>query len=203
MPLSHERKLWMSTTGKFFSLEILSHGTHTIAYALYLILLSMDAPIESDYIQVFEWTYNYYERDKLYGLCSEDDDQNGESKVSNLVYVETDGNKLGWKSCLADGNLSQIRCNVIRACGTWTSLTKAIDILPNLLGFCSFSHITRYMRHESRVYSTQDYSMGQGSAHGSAQVDDDDSLMEEIPPVKSKKPLNRASKAKEKEPPKD
>ncbi|GJY32193.1 G-type lectin S-receptor-like serine/threonine-protein kinase [Tanacetum coccineum] len=53
----------------------------------------------------FEWTYNYYERDKLYGSCSEDDNQNGDSDVSNLVYVENDGNKLGWKSCLAGGNL--------------------------------------------------------------------------------------------------
>ncbi|GJV40324.1 hypothetical protein Tco_1418764 [Tanacetum coccineum] len=67
MPLSPERMRWMSTTEKFFSLEILNHGTHTIAYDLYLTVL-------------FEWTYNYYERDKLYGSCSEDDDQNGESK---------------------------------------------------------------------------------------------------------------------------
>nr|GEW37110.1 putative ribonuclease H-like domain-containing protein [Tanacetum cinerariifolium] len=51
--------------------------------------------------------------------------KNGESEVSTLVYVETDG------------------CNVIRACGISTSLTKSIDILPNLLGFCAFSHITR------------------------------------------------------------
>ncbi|GKC27643.1 hypothetical protein Tco_1034937, partial [Tanacetum coccineum] len=54
-----------------------------------------------------------------------------------------------------------------------------------------------------------DYSMGQGSAHGSAPVDDDDSSpIEEMSPVKAKKPLRRALKAKkndakEKEPPKD
>nr|GEZ15106.1 hypothetical protein [Tanacetum cinerariifolium] len=30
----------------------------------------------------FEWTYNYYERDELYGSCFEDEDQNGESKSS-------------------------------------------------------------------------------------------------------------------------
>ncbi|GKF83952.1 hypothetical protein Tco_0248850 [Tanacetum coccineum] len=45
--------------------------------------------------------------------------------------------------------------------------------------------------------------MGQGSVHGSAPVDDDDSPIEEMSPVKAKKPSTRASKAKEKEPPKD
>nr|GEV56970.1 translocator protein homolog [Tanacetum cinerariifolium] len=48
-------------------------------------------------------------------------------------------------------------------------------------------------------YSSQDYSMGHGSAHdlahGSAPVDDD-SLVEEMSPVKAKKPSKRASKAK-------
>ncbi|GKB09777.1 pre-mRNA-processing-splicing factor 8A [Tanacetum coccineum] len=53
------------------------------------------------------WNYNFMGvkhtegmkyGDKLYGSCSEDDDQNGDSDVSNLVYVENDGNKLGWKS---------------------------------------------------------------------------------------------------------
>ncbi|GKB06192.1 hypothetical protein Tco_0834425 [Tanacetum coccineum] len=46
--------------------------------------------------------------------------------------------------------------------------------------------------------------MGQGSAHGSAPVDDDDdgSSVEEMSPVKAKKPSRRASMAKEKEPPK-
>ncbi|GJY61810.1 RNA-directed DNA polymerase, eukaryota [Tanacetum coccineum] len=46
--------------------------------------------------------------------------------------------------------------------------------------------------------------MGQGSAHGSAPVDDDDddSSVEEMLPVKAKKPSRRASMAKEKEPPK-
>ncbi|GKC81356.1 hypothetical protein Tco_1137073 [Tanacetum coccineum] len=52
-------------------------------------------------------------------------------------------------------------------------------------------------------YPTQDYSMGQGSAHDSAPVDDDDSPVEEMLPVKAKKTSRRASKAKEKEPPKD
>ncbi|GKC45367.1 hypothetical protein Tco_1063089 [Tanacetum coccineum] len=47
-------------------------------------------------------------------------------------------------------------------------------------------------------YQSQDYSMGQGSAHGSAPVedDDDDSPVEEMSPVKAKKPSKRASKAK-------
>ncbi|GJZ85173.1 hypothetical protein Tco_0650512 [Tanacetum coccineum] len=47
-------------------------------------------------------------------------------------------------------------------------------------------------------YQSQDYSMGQGSAHSSAPVDydddDDDSPVEEMSPVK--KPLKRASRAK-------
>ncbi|GJR00844.1 hypothetical protein Tco_0523828 [Tanacetum coccineum] len=38
--------------------------------------------------------------------------------------------------------------------------------------------------------------MGQGSAHGSAPVDDDDSPVEEMSPVKAKKPSKRASRAK-------
>ncbi|GJZ04380.1 hypothetical protein Tco_0537655 [Tanacetum coccineum] len=48
-------------------------------------------------------------------------------------------------------------------------------------------------------YPTQDYSMGHGLAHGSAPVDDDeedDSPVEEMSPVKLKKPSRRASKAK-------
>ncbi|GKC92027.1 hypothetical protein Tco_1157469 [Tanacetum coccineum] len=62
-------------------------------------------------------------------------------------------------------------------------------------------------------YPTQDYSMGHGSthgsAHGSAPVDDDeedDSPVEEMSPVKPKKPSRRVSKAKKndtKEPPRD
>nr|GFB26465.1 hypothetical protein [Tanacetum cinerariifolium] len=57
-------------------------------------------------------------------------------------------------------------------------------------------------------YQTQDYSMSQGSAHGSALVDDDDSPVEEMSPVKAKKALKCASRAKKKdikenEPPKD
>nr|GEW35676.1 hypothetical protein [Tanacetum cinerariifolium] len=45
---------------------------------------------------------------------------------------------------------------------------------------------------------TQDYSMGCGSAHGSAHGStpvDDDSPVEEISPVKANKPSKRASKA--------
>nr|GEV15644.1 Gag-Pol polyprotein [Tanacetum cinerariifolium] len=42
-------------------------------------------------------------------------------------------------------------------------------------------------------YQRQDYSMGQGSAYGSAPVDDDDSPVEEMSPVK--KPSKRASRA--------
>nr|GEY13312.1 hypothetical protein [Tanacetum cinerariifolium] len=48
--------------------------------------------------------------------------------------------------------------------------------------------------------------MGHRSAHSSALVDDDDSPVEEMPPVKAKKPSKRASKAKKnatKEPPKE
>ncbi|GKC76962.1 ABC transporter G family member 7 isoform X2 [Tanacetum coccineum] len=47
--------------------------------------------------------------------------------------------------------------------------------------------------------------MGQVSAHGSAPVDDDDddSSVDEMSPVKAKKPSRRVSMAKEKEPPKD
>nr|GEU52189.1 hypothetical protein [Tanacetum cinerariifolium] len=51
-------------------------------------------------------------------------------------------------------------------------------------------------------YMTQDYSIG----HGSASVDDDDSLVEKVSPIKPKKPSRRALKAKKndpKEPPKD
>nr|GEX95015.1 hypothetical protein [Tanacetum cinerariifolium] len=57
--------------------------------------------------------------------------------------------------------------------------------------------------HSQEYFPTQDFSMGQGSAHSSAPVDDDDSPVEKISPVKAKRPLRRASKAKEKEPPKD
>ncbi|GKE30018.1 hypothetical protein Tco_1445402 [Tanacetum coccineum] len=50
--------------------------------------------------------------------------------------------------------------------------------------------------------------MGQGSAHGSAPVDDDNSPVEEMSPVNAKKPSKHASKAKKnyskkKEAPKD
>ncbi|GJX24138.1 hypothetical protein Tco_0228583 [Tanacetum coccineum] len=43
-------------------------------------------------------------------------------------------------------------------------------------------------------YQSQDYSMGQGSAHGSAPVDDDDSSVEEMSPVKNA--LKRPSRDK-------
>ncbi|GKG40573.1 hypothetical protein Tco_0467350, partial [Tanacetum coccineum] len=57
------------------------------------------------------------------------------------------------------------------------------------------------LMYSQEYYPTQDYSMGQGSAHGSAPVDnDDDSSVEEMSPVKAKKPSRRASMAKEKEP---
>nr|GEY76232.1 hypothetical protein [Tanacetum cinerariifolium] len=65
-------------------------------------------------------------------------------------------------------------------------------------------------------YQSQDYSIGQGSthgfangsAHGSTPVDDDDSPVEEMSPVKAKKPSKHASRAKkndakEKKAPKD
>ncbi|GJX49762.1 hypothetical protein Tco_0276607 [Tanacetum coccineum] len=46
-------------------------------------------------------------------------------------------------------------------------------------------------------YQSQDYSMGHGSAHGSAPVDDDDdSPVEEMSPVKAKKASKCASRAK-------
>nr|GEZ19962.1 hypothetical protein [Tanacetum cinerariifolium]GEZ33260.1 hypothetical protein [Tanacetum cinerariifolium]GEZ35619.1 hypothetical protein [Tanacetum cinerariifolium] len=56
--------------------------------------------------------------------------------------------------------------------------------------------------YSQEYYSSQDYSMSQSSAHGSA-PGDDDYPVEEMSPVKAKKPSRRASKAKEKEPPKD
>ncbi|GJZ28928.1 hypothetical protein Tco_0573575 [Tanacetum coccineum] len=68
------------------------------------------------------------------------------------------------------------------------------------------------LMNSQEYYPTQDYSMGQGSAHdtahGSAPVDDDDdSPVEEMSPVKAKKPSKRALRAKndgnEKEAPKD
>nr|GEY66897.1 hypothetical protein [Tanacetum cinerariifolium] len=58
-------------------------------------------------------------------------------------------------------------------------------------------------------YPSQDYSMGRGSAHGSAPVNDDeedDSSVEEVSPIKLKKPSRRAARAKKndpKEPPKE
>ncbi|GJV33137.1 hypothetical protein Tco_1393537 [Tanacetum coccineum] len=69
------------------------------------------------------------------------------------------------------------------------------------------------LMYSQEYYTTQYYSMGQGSAHssdhGSAPVDnDEDSPVEEMPAVKAKKTSKRASKAKkndtkEKELPKD
>ncbi|GKB32517.1 hypothetical protein Tco_0871918 [Tanacetum coccineum] len=60
------------------------------------------------------------------------------------------------------------------------------------------------LMYSQKFYPTQDYSIGQGSAP----VDDDDSHIEEMSPVKAKKPSKCASKSKkndtrEKEPPKD
>ncbi|GJS47115.1 hypothetical protein Tco_0597236 [Tanacetum coccineum] len=52
------------------------------------------------------------------------------------------------------------------------------------------------LMYSQEFYPTQDYSIAQGSAHGSAPVDDDDSLVEEMSTVKAKKPSKRASKAK-------
>ncbi|GKC23568.1 hypothetical protein Tco_1025718, partial [Tanacetum coccineum] len=56
------------------------------------------------------------------------------------------------------------------------------------------------LMYSQEFYPAQDYSMGHGSAHGSAHdsalVDDDDSPVEEMSPVKAKKPLKCASKAK-------
>nr|GEV90959.1 hypothetical protein [Tanacetum cinerariifolium] len=57
--------------------------------------------------------------------------------------------------------------------------------------------------YSQEYYPTQDYSMSHGSAHGSTPVDDDDSHVEEMSPIKAKNPSRRASKAKGKEPPKD
>ncbi|GKA56079.1 hypothetical protein Tco_0755151 [Tanacetum coccineum] len=59
------------------------------------------------------------------------------------------------------------------------------------------------LMYSQEYYPTHDYSIGQGSAYGSSLVDDDDSPVEEMSPVIAKKPSRRASKAKEKEPPKD
>ncbi|GKB29192.1 hypothetical protein Tco_0868593 [Tanacetum coccineum] len=54
------------------------------------------------------------------------------------------------------------------------------------------------LMYSQEFYPTQDYSMGQGSAHGSAHGlapvddDDDDSPVEEMSPVKAKKHSKRA-----------
>ncbi|GKB76663.1 hypothetical protein Tco_0943558 [Tanacetum coccineum] len=82
--------------------------------------------------------------------------------------------------------------------------------------YFSLNCVTLYMGFEQLInnqeyYQSHDYSIGQGSAHGSAHgsapVDeDDDSPVEEMPPVKTKKPSKRASNAKKndtKDPPKD
>nr|GFC85963.1 hypothetical protein [Tanacetum cinerariifolium] len=71
------------------------------------------------------------------------------------------------------------------------------------------NRVTLEMNFEQLMYSqeyypTQDYSMGQGSAHGtayssahgSAVVDDDDSPVKEMSVIKAKKPSKRALKAK-------
>ncbi|GJR96577.1 hypothetical protein Tco_0268751 [Tanacetum coccineum] len=75
-------------------------------------------------------------------------------------------------------------------------------------GFVTLDMDFEQLMYSQDYYPTQDYSMGQGSAHGSAPVVDDDSPVEEMSPVKAKKSSKRASKAKkndtkEKEPPKD
>ncbi|GJW60033.1 hypothetical protein Tco_0109368 [Tanacetum coccineum] len=63
--------------------------------------------------------------------------------------------------------------------------------------------------YEESSSGIRDYSMGHGSAHGSAPINDDEedsSPVEEVSPVKPKKPLRRAVRAKNddpKEPPKD
>ncbi|GKD69191.1 hypothetical protein Tco_1323281 [Tanacetum coccineum] len=80
--------------------------------------------------------------------------------------------------------------------------------------YSSLNRVTLDMDFEQLInsqeyYQTQDYSMGQGSAHGSASVDDDDdSPVEEMSPVNANKPSKRASRTKEndgkeKEAPKD
>ncbi|GJT28932.1 hypothetical protein Tco_0909207 [Tanacetum coccineum] len=83
--------------------------------------------------------------------------------------------------------------------------------------YSPLNRVTLYMDFEQLIYSqeyypTQYYSMGQGSAHGSghgsAPVDNDSSHVEEMSPIKAKKPSKRASKAKkndtkENEPTKD
>ncbi|GKC88957.1 hypothetical protein Tco_1149606 [Tanacetum coccineum] len=79
----------------------------------------------------------------------------------------------------------------------------------SLLNRVSLDMDFEQLMYSQEYYPTQDYSMGQGSAHGSAPVvDDDDSPIEEMSPVKAKKSSKHASKAKkndtkEKEPPKD
>ncbi|GKA50465.1 hypothetical protein Tco_0743538 [Tanacetum coccineum] len=56
--------------------------------------------------------------------------------------------------------------------------------------YSTLNHVTLDMDFEQLInsqdyYQSQDYSMGQGSAHGSAFVtDDDDSPVEEMSPVK-------------------
>ncbi|GJR46197.1 hypothetical protein Tco_1314300 [Tanacetum coccineum] len=68
--------------------------------------------------------------------------------------------------------------------------------------YFSLNCVTLYMDFEQLInnqeyYQSRDYSIGQGSAHGSAPVDeDDDSPVEEMPPVKTKKPLKPYQVAK-------
>nr|GEW14065.1 hypothetical protein [Tanacetum cinerariifolium] len=74
-------------------------------------------------------------------------------------------------------------------------------------------HLRELIGITQEYYPTQDYSMGQGSTHGSAHGsapvnDDDDSPVEEMSLIKAKNPSKRTSKAKkndtkEKDPPKD
>ncbi|KAK9067849.1 hypothetical protein SSX86_011960 [Deinandra increscens subsp. villosa] len=54
---------------------------------------------DSDILRRLEWTYNYERERKLYGSCSEDDDQNDNLDVSNLISdeIKTDQSHAWWK----------------------------------------------------------------------------------------------------------
>ncbi|GKD37590.1 retrotransposon protein, putative, ty3-gypsy subclass [Tanacetum coccineum] len=93
------------------------------------------------------------------------------------------------------------------------SYNGIIDVFPTKSPYSPINHTNLDMNFEELIVSqeynySQDYSIGHGSGHGSAPVqdDEDDSPIEEVSPVKPKKPSRRAAKAnkdKTKEPPKD
>ncbi|KAK9067846.1 hypothetical protein SSX86_011957 [Deinandra increscens subsp. villosa] len=54
---------------------------------------------DSDILRRLEWTYNYERERKLYGSCSEDDDQNDDLNVTNITTdeIKMDQSRAWWK----------------------------------------------------------------------------------------------------------